>query len=351
MDEPPPPEGGETPVSDEQNVAETETLELQEGTPEAIAGGAGLDGNSSETPGDPPKPAQLSEEDAQSVQQSLEQAQAALLPDYPPDAPLPLDPNFQIQLPNFEGPLDLLLYLIKKHELDILDLPIAFVTEKYVEYIQLFEELNLDIASEYLVMAATLAHIKSKSLLPKPPVDQDDEYAEEEVDPRAELIRRLLEYQKYKRAAQQLGSRGIAGRDVFPRGIPAPKAEGPAPLAEFNVFKLIDAFQKLVKRRQGQLSMEIDAERITIQERIGQLADRLRLSERVAFDSLFDEFLTRYDIVVTFMALLEMAKMRMIKIYQSDPLEPLYLEQRLQAVSPDDEEAFGRGSAFAVESE
>ena len=130
----------------------------------------------------------------------------------------PLDPDFHISLPDFEGPLDLLLHLIRKHELDILDLPIAFVTERYLEYVTLMEKLDLDIASEYLVMAATLAHIKSKMLLPQEPDDQDDEEPEEEVDPRAELIRRLLEYQKYKVAAEQLGARPIPGRDVFGRG-------------------------------------------------------------------------------------------------------------------------------------
>jgi segregation and condensation protein A len=111
-----------------------------------------------------------------------------------PEAPEALDPNFRIELPNFEGPLDLLLHLIRKHELDILDLPISFITDKYLEYLGLMENLNLDIASEYLVMAATLAHIKSKMLLPRPPDDQEDDVLDE-LDPRAELIRRLLEYQ------------------------------------------------------------------------------------------------------------------------------------------------------------
>ena len=137
------------------------------------------------------------------------------------DPPLALDPNFRIELPNFEGPLDLLLYLVQKHELNVLDLPISFVTEKYLAYISVIQSLNLDIAVEYLVMAATLAHIKSKMLLPKPPEDQDDD-PEEELDPRAELIRRLLEYQKYKQVAEELGARGVAGRDVFKRRLVSP---------------------------------------------------------------------------------------------------------------------------------
>jgi len=243
-----------------------------------------------------------------------------------------LDPNFRIELPNFEGPLDLLLHLIKKHELDILDLPIAFVTEKYVAYLSLMETLNLDVASEYLVMAATLAHIKSKSLLPQAPDDQDDDDLEDELDPRSELIRRLLEYQKYKKAAAQLGARGVAGRDVFPRGIPAPKAEGPAPLAEFSVFKLIDVFQKIVKRRQGELSLGIEAERVSIQERMTQITEKLQARERVPFEELFEGYATTYDLVVTFLALLEMAKMRLMRIYQTETDAPIWVEPRVLAM-------------------
>jgi len=248
-----------------------------------------------------------------------------------PDAPIPIDPGFRLELPGFEGPLDLLLFLIRKHELDILDLPIAFICEKYAEYITLMEHLNLDVASEYLVMAATLAHIKSKELLPRVPEEQDDD-DEDEVDPRAELIRRLLEYQKYKRAAEQLGAFGVAGRDVFPRGIPAPKAEGPAPLAEISVFKLIDAFQRIVKRREGEISLEVDAERVTIQERMSQITEALQQRERLSFEELFEGYATTYDLVVTFLALLEMAKSRLTRIYQSEPEGPIYLEARVLKV-------------------
>jgi len=242
--------------------------------------------------------------------------------------PEPLDPDFQLSFGEFEGPLDLLLHLIKKHELDILDLPVAFVTERYVQYVSLMERLNLDVASEYLVMAATLAHIKSKMLLPTPPADQDEE-DQDEVDPRAELIRRLLEYQKYKEVAESLGSRGVEGRDVFLRGVGAPTAEGPAPLAEVSLFKLLDAFQGVLERNQGDLSFEVSAERITIQERITQITDLLRGRSNCAFDELFQGNITTYDIVVTFLAILEMAKMRMMRIYQPDPGSPIHLEYRV----------------------
>ncbi len=245
-----------------------------------------------------------------------------------PEAPEALDPNFRIELPNFEGPLDLLLHLIRKHELDILDLPISFITDKYLEYLGLMGDLNLDVASEYLVMAATLAHIKSKMLLPRPPEDQDEDEIDG-LDPRTELIRRLLEYQKYKLVARDLGERAIAGRDVFSRGTPAPTADGPAPLAQVSVFKLLDALRKIAERVNASISLEVDAEHMSIQERIGSLVDLLRERRRCRFDELFEGVSTSYDLVVTFLALLEMAKMRLASIYQTDHEEPIYLEYTL----------------------
>lgn len=228
----------------------------------------------------------------------------------------------------FEGPLDLLLHLIKKHELNVLDLPISFVTERYLEYLQMMQELDLDEASEYLVMAATLAHIKSKMLLPQLPTAAADEEQEEgyQEDPRAELIRRLLEYQKYKAAAEQLGKRPIAGRDVFPRGMPAPAAQGPAELASIDMYKLLDAFSAILKRVQGRTSLEVAAERITIQERMTQISDLLREVGSCTFDDLFETDRTRYEVVVTFLAVLEMTKLRMTRIYQSHPNAPLHVE-------------------------
>jgi segregation and condensation protein A len=244
------------------------------------------------------------------------------------EVPEALDPSFRIELPNFEGPLDLLLHLIRKHELDILDLPISFITDKYLEYLGLMETLNLDIVSEYLLMAATLAHIKSKMLLPRPPEDQDDEELDQ-LDPRAELIRRLLEYQKYKTVAADLGERAIAGRDVFSRGTPPPAADGLAPLAQVSVFRLIDALKKIAERVNATISLEVDAEQMSIQERIGGLVELLRERRRCRFDELFEDVSTSYDLVVTFLALLEMAKMRLASIYQTDHEEPIYLEYTL----------------------
>ncbi|MEZ4340138.1 MAG: segregation/condensation protein A [Sandaracinaceae bacterium] len=247
------------------------------------------------------------------------------------DPPEPLDPRLQLELPAFEGPLDLLLHLIRKHELEILDLPIAFVTERYLSYLTMMEQLNLDIASEYLVMAATLAHIKSKMLLPQEPKDQDDDIEEDEVDPRAELIRRLLEYQKYKIAAEELGARPVVGRDVFGRGSDAPKASGPPPLASIGIFKLLDAFSRVLKRANAELAFEVTTEGVSIQERMGQLVELLRERRQVEFDDLFEDQVRVYDLVVTFMAVLEMAKRRLVAIYQADPYSPIHLRSTVVA--------------------
>ena len=227
------------------------------------------------------------------------------------DAPEALDPNFRITLPNFEGPLDLLLHLIRKHELDILDLPIAFITDKYLEYLGLMNQLNLDIASEYLVMAATLAHIKSKTLLPRPPEDQDDEVVDE-IDPRAELIRRLLEYQKYKRVAEDLGLSAIAGRDVFSRGSPGTDYRRGSTACEIQRFQ---AHRRSQEGGGADQRRDLARSRCRAHDHPGpdrrSLVELLRDRRRCRFDELFEGVSTSYDLVVTFLALLEMAKMRL----------------------------------------
>ena len=233
--------------------------------------------------------------------------------------------GYRVQLPTFEGPLDLLLHLIEEHELDIRDIPIAFIAEKYVEYITLMDELNIDTASEYLVMAATLTHIKSKMLLPTPPEGQEDD-EEGELDPRAELVRRLLEYQKYKHAAEQLASHDVLGRDVFGRGMPAPQVDGPVPLAGISLFKLLDAFQAVVSRARATVDHQIDIERFSITDRINELSDLLRRAARLSFEELFEGQRTRIDLIVTFLALLEMTRLRLTRLSQDAPYDPIYVE-------------------------
>jgi segregation and condensation protein A len=236
---------------------------------------------------------------------------------------------WSLQLPHFEGPLDLLLHLIQKHELNILDIPIGFVTEKYLEYLAVMQLMQLDVAAEYLVMAATLAHIKSKLLLPAPPPGQeDDALAEDEIDPREALIRRLLEYQKYKHAGEQLAARGVTGRDVFLRGSPIEEAaaQGLAPLAEVPLFALVEAFQRVLDRSKIKLSHDVVADRISLTDRIGELSDLLQTRRRVAFEEMFDGLTTKFDLVITFLALLEMTRLKMTRLMQSEVLGPLYVE-------------------------
>ncbi len=244
----------------------------------------------------------------------------------------PLDAGaatWSVQLPQFEGPLDLLLHLCQKHELNVLDIPIGLVTEKYLEFLAVMELMELDVAAEYLVMAATLAHIKSKMLLPAPPPCQEDELApEEEIDPREALIKRLLEYQKYKEAGEQLAARGVAGRDVFGRGMPLEEAErhGLAPLAEVPIFALVEAFQRVLDKSKVKLSHDIVADRLSLSDRIGQLSDLLAVRRRLRFEELFEAVSTKFDLVITFLALLEMTKLRMTRLFQTEPLGPLYVE-------------------------
>jgi segregation and condensation protein A len=240
---------------------------------------------------------------------------------------------YRVELPVFEGPLDLLLHLIEEHELDIFDIPIAFVATKFVETITLMQELNIDVASEYLVMAATLAHIKSKMLLPAVPDDQEVE-AEPELDPRAELVRRLLEYQKYKQVADQLGGNAVLGRDVFLRGVPAPEAEGPAPIAGMSLFRLLDAFQAVLSRVKASFEHEVDAERFSITDRINQLSDLLQQRRRIPFVDLFEGQTTRSELIITFLALLEMTRLRLTLLFQDDPLGPIEIELAVRETEP-----------------
>jgi len=246
--------------------------------------------------------------------------------------------TYSVTLPAFEGPLDMLLHLCQKHELNILDIPISFVTEKYLEYLAVMQLMNLDIASEYLVMAATLAHIKSKMLLPAPPPGQEDDALEEEEDPREALIRRLLEYQKYKQAAADLAAKGITGNDVFTRGVQIEEAvnNGLPPLAEIPLYSLVEAFQSVLSKSKVKLTHDIVADRISITDRIHELAEVIGTRKRVTFDELFEGLVTKFDLVITFLAILEMAKLRMTRLFQTEPLAPLYIELATAEDSPYD---------------
>ena len=223
---------------------------------------------------------------------------------------------YQLNLDAFDGPLDLLLFLIRRHQLDIFDIPMAFICERYLEYLKVMEDLNLDVASEFMFMAAELLHIKSKMLLPKP-VDVEDE--EEEGDPRADLVRRLLEYQKYKDAAEQLDQFHWFGRDIFgrePERIEVDRSE--TPLKEVSVFALIEAFDSVLARQKPEFRHQVIMEQSSVKERMRRLVATLAGQPPQPFEELIGPIRSRIDIVVTFLALLEMAKMQLMKVFESE---------------------------------
>lgn len=230
---------------------------------------------------------------------------------------------FRIQLPNFEGPLDLLLHLIKEHKLDIFDIPIALITEKYLATLEVMRKLNLDVAGEFILMAATLAHLKSRMLLPRVEPQGPDLTEEDADDPREELVRRLLEYQKYKAAADELGHQPLLDRDVFPRRtLPdeaPPPPESTEGLVEISVFKLIEAFDEVMKKAKVEISHEVLVERTNISDAIAQLAEKLRETVQLSFFELFKGNMEKSRLVVTFLAILEMTRLKLIKIFQEQP--------------------------------
>mgnify|MGYP002777938422 CR=1 FL=1 len=231
---------------------------------------------------------------------------------------------YSVELEVFEGPLDLLLHLVRKHELDILDIPISFVAEKYLEYLGVMRALDLEIAGDYLVMAATLAYLKSRELLPvEPRKGEDGEATEEEgEDPREALIRRLLEYERFKQAAAELDALPISGRDVFARGseIEAPPID--PGLAPVSLFSLAEAYYRVLTRAKVKSTHDVTIEAVTVSQRIQQLT--LMLDERPAFDfeDLFlgrtwsSEKELRMMLVVTLMSVLEMVKLGVAGVQQ-----------------------------------
>ncbi len=227
--------------------------------------------------------------------------------------------------PPFEGPLDLILHLVKEHEVDVFDIPIAKITESYLATLEMLRELDIDLAGEFLHMAAQLALMKSRLLLPRTEVAEDAPGAEDAgVDPRAELVRRLLEYQKYKAAGEELGGRDILDRTVFVRRAPAERPappEGPEGLADVSVFKLIEALDRALATAAPEKAHEVLTDRLTITDAISRVAEVLRLQRRATFDELLSGPLerrnTRADVIATFLAILEMTKLKLIRIYQA----------------------------------
>src|SRR5215212_591109 len=247
------------------------------------------------------------------------------------------DPEFEsileaypVRLQNFEGPLDLLLHLIRKHELSIYDIPIALVTQQYLDYIDLMQELNLDVAGEFLVMAATLIHIKSRTLLPRPDPTQEDGGPEE--DPREALVRRLLEHQKYKAAAELLHDRETLRSAQFMRPdarIAEAAGDEYEPEIEVDLFSLLAAFRGVLTRASRRPRMVLPPEQISIEDRMHQLLARLSETEACGFENLFEDGDgSRPFMIVTFLALLEMIRLKLIRVFQAGGFGPIRVYKR-----------------------
>ncbi len=247
----------------------------------------------------------------------------------PEAADPPGAPAFRVTLPAarpgeppFEGPLDLLLHLVHEHQVDVLDIPIARITEAYLATLKTLQEMDIDVAGEFLHMAAQLMLLKSKLLLPRTEVAEDADPGEEQGDPREELVRRLLEYQKYRAAAEELGRHDILDRDVFTRRARAarlPQPDGPEGLAEVSVFQLIEALDRALAAVKPEARHEVEADRLSITDAISRVADVLRVRRRVSFVDLLLAAggAGRGAIISAFLAVLEMAKLRLLRVVQA----------------------------------
>ena len=244
--------------------------------------------------------------------------------------------QYNVKIPVFEGPLDLLLHLIKENELDIYDIPIAIITRQYIDYIDLMKELDLDIAGDFLVMAATLVQIKSRMLLP---VDEQQAEGEQPEDPRLELVYRLLEYKSFKEAALALKELGENRACALTR--PSELEEGQKPqeeqqqelaLLDLDLFSLITAFRQILEKAPPELA-SIDRATLTVSDRISRIIQALEEQDTVRFEDLFDAGAPRSHLLVTFIAVLEMLKLGLARIHQAEKFGPIWV---LRVERPDD---------------
>jgi segregation and condensation protein A len=253
-----------------------------------------------------------------------------------------MESDLKVKLEVFEGPLDLLLYLVKKDEVDIYDISIERITSQYLEYLEAFEVLHIEIAGEFLVMAANLLYIKSRTLLPKDQQMPDEETEEE--DPRWELIRQLIEYRKFKEAASHLRDQEELQAALFPRAVSLDPAHAPVldetmMLGDVGIFDLINAFQKALKRLPVEEKPgEIREETYTVTDRINHLMHRIDRGVSVRFEDLFGEATTRNELVVTFLALLELIRMKQFRVRQEDQFGEIWLDRTLEGEEEPTEE-------------
>ena len=239
----------------------------------------------------------------------------------PPDA-------LEVFLEAFEGPLDLLLYLIRRQNLDILDIRVADITRQYMQYVELMKALHFELAAEYLVMAAMLAEIKSRMLLPRPQLED-----EESEDPRAELIRRLQEYERFRQAAEDIDELPRTDREIFPASAVAPPMDRQQPLPELDLKELLLALADVMQRAAMYRHHNIKLETLSTRERMGDVLRRVsETGDFVPFVSLFRVEEGRLGVVVTFLAIMELVKESLIELVQNEPLAPIHIRARVHAV-------------------
>jgi segregation and condensation protein A len=294
------------------------------------------------TPEDAPKP-------AQDEKQSPAQAEMPFaVVDGEPVTTLPQDlyiPPYALQvfLEAFEGPLDLLLYLIRRQNIDILNIPIAEITKQYVQYIELMHELQLELAGEYLLMAAMLAEIKSRMLLPRPEV-----VADEEEDPRAELVRRLQEYERYKKAAEDIGELPRLERDVFVASADAPERKIVTKLPDITLKELLLAFHDVLRRAEMFSNLHMQREPLSVRQRMSEILSRIKASSFTGFSELFDPEEGRMGVAVTFIAILELLRESVIEVVQSGEFTPLHVRaaSSVRLVSDDGQAVAAQNDEF-----
>jgi segregation and condensation protein A len=239
--------------------------------------------------------------------------------------------SYRVKLNIFEGPLDLLLHLVKKNEVEPSNIPVAIITDQYLAYLDLMQQLDLDVAGEYLVMAATLLHLKSRTLLPGDEVNEE----EEGEDPRAELARQLLEYQRFKEAADLLNRRDLMDRDVFARTPLQDEMDTETEvLCDVSLGDLLDALQEVLKRAAPEIVHEVILEQVSLREQLCFVLDTLREQGTVVFIDLFPVGVTRLQILVTFLAVLELVRTRMVHLHQEELFGPIVMNLAVSADAP-----------------
>ena len=271
------------------------------------------------TPADAPKPPQDEKQSPAQAEMPFAVVDGEPLTTLPQDLYIP-PYALQVFLEAFEGPLDLLLYLIRRQNIDILDIPIAEITKQYVQYIELMKEMQLELAGEYLLMAAMLAEIKSRMLLPRPQVVED-----EEDDPRAELVRRLQEYERFKKAAEDISDLPRLERDVFIAGADAPQRKVTEKLPDVTLKELLLAFHDVLKRAEMFSNLHMLREPLSVSQRMTEILSRIKAGQFTGFGELFDPEEGRMGVAVTFIAILELLREAVIEVVQAEDYAPLHV--------------------------